>query len=321
LHLISQNISKINTIIILRAIAALGVCFVHIQMFTGLKVNKILNLILVNGQQGVAVFFVISGFILPYSLYNKNYRIQDFFSFLLKRSVRVDPPYWTCILLLFILVPLPFSSSDFTLIILHILYLVPFVKSAHWYSDIFWTLSIEFQFYIILGLCYPVLMRLSHFLSILILISLSLLWIKHTERGIIISNFYLFTFGYIGFIAYTQLLNIRKISIILFLFTCLICFSKSIISGIVPAAVVAFVLFYRRPGKISVLNFLGEISYSLYLVHIPASFITIRALNHTVTKPELLFVLCLLISILFAYIFNILIEKPSLDLSKRIKFN
>ena len=38
---------------------------------------------------------------------------------------------------------------------------IPFVKKSIWYNDIFWTLGIEFQFYIILGLFFPILERIN----------------------------------------------------------------------------------------------------------------------------------------------------------------
>ncbi|RZK24251.1 MAG: acyltransferase, partial [Flavobacterium sp.] len=228
----------ITSVILLRAIAALGVCFVHLKMLTDFKTSAFLNYIFVNGQQGVTIFFVISGFILPYSLYKKQYQIKDFFNFILKRSVRVDPPYWCCILLLFILTPLPFSDFNFRGILFHITYLVPFIKSAHWYSDIFWTLSIEFQFYILLGLLYPVFMKLPYYVSILIIVLVSALCLKFTYRGIIIANLYQFAFGYIAFMAYTNMIDRKKFIIVFVLFTAYIVYAKSIISGIIPGCTV-----------------------------------------------------------------------------------
>ncbi|MDB5091126.1 MAG: hypothetical protein JWR09_5120, partial [Mucilaginibacter sp.] len=78
-----MNNSKIISIVLLRAIAALSVCIVHIQMICDLHVNFLIDYLTNLGQQGVVIFFVISGFILPYSLYQKNYVLKDFFSFLL----------------------------------------------------------------------------------------------------------------------------------------------------------------------------------------------------------------------------------------------
>lgn len=310
--------TKINSVVLLRAIAALGVCFIHIQMATGFQINPFFDYLFINGQQGVVIFFVISGFILPYSLFKKQYQIKNFFGFILKRSVRVDPPYWCCIILLFILVPLPLSAINLKSIFLHLTYLVPFIKSVNWYSGIFWTLSIEFQFYIILGLLYPVLMRVQNYISVLIVIFLSVLSIKYNINGIIISNVYQFAFGYIAFMAYVKLIDRKWFWIIFLLFTTYIIFAKSIISGVVPASAVAFLMLYKRNTNVPVLNFLGNISYSLYLMHIPISAIVIRTLSGSLKNAGLLFLVCLILSILIAYIFYLLIERPALNLSKRI---
>jgi len=315
--MLEQN-KKINSIVLLRAIAALAVCFIHIQMATGFQINPFFDYLFINGQQGVVIFFVISGFILPYSLFKKQYQIKNFFGFILKRSVRVDPPYWCCIILLFILVPLPLSALNLKSIFLHLAYLVPFIKSVNWYSGIFWTLSIEFQFYIILGLLYPVLMWLQNYISVLIVIFLSVLSIKYNINGIIISNVYQFAFGYIAFMAYVKLIDRKWFWIIFLLFTTYIIFAKSIISGVVPASAVSFLMLYKRNTNVPVLNFLGNISYSLYLMHIPISAIAIRTLSGSLKNTGLLFLICLILSILIAYIFYLLIERPALNLSKRI---
>jgi peptidoglycan/LPS O-acetylase OafA/YrhL len=317
----SEQRARINSIILLRAIAALAVCFLHIHLMTGFTINPLIDYIVNNGHQGVTVFFVISGFVLPYSLYLKDYKIKDFFNFILKRSIRVDLPYWCCILLLFILIPIPLSKLNFESVFLHLTYLVPFVKSAHWYSDIFWTLSIEFQFYIMLGLLYPILNRLPISLSITIIVLLSVLCIKYTVRGIIIGNVYQFTFGYIAFLAYTNKLNHRWFWIVFLAFTIYIIFVKSIISGMVPALTVSFIILYNNNSKIYLMNFLGNISYSLYLTHIPLSIITIRLLSPLFHNAILIAIVCLCISVLFAYLFYLIIEIPALKLSKSIKLH
>ncbi len=63
------------------------------------------------GYLGVDIFFVISGFVIPWSLYRTRYAIRDYPRFLLKRNVRLYPPYLASIAISilatnFILVPL-----------------------------------------------------------------------------------------------------------------------------------------------------------------------------------------------------------------------
>jgi len=312
--------TAINSIVLLRAIAALGVCFIHIKIITGLTIDKFADFIIDNGQQGVVIFFVISGFILPYSLYKKSYQIKDFFIFFLKRIIRVDPPYWCSIVLFFIFIPLPISLLNINSVFYHLMYIVPFIKNAHWFSDIYWTLSIEFQFYILLGLCYPLLIKLKNYISVCIIISVGVLCLNYSRSGIIIGSLYQFGFGYLAFMAYVKIIEMKRFWVIIILFTTIIIFSRSIISGVVPACAVLFILLYRNNNKVPVLNPIGDISYSLYLVHIPVSVILVKLLAVYVKSPIVLFPISLICSILFAWIFNFFIEKPVLALSKKIVF-
>ena len=52
------------------------------------------------GLYGVSVFFVISGFVIPYSLYRGGYRLPQYGKFVLKRIIRLDPPYLVTIILI-----------------------------------------------------------------------------------------------------------------------------------------------------------------------------------------------------------------------------
>jgi peptidoglycan/LPS O-acetylase OafA/YrhL len=79
-------------------------------------------------------------------------------------------------------------------------------------------------------------------------------------------------------------------------------------------------MIYKSDQKIPVLNFLGGISYSLYLVHIPATALLLRALSGYHISPVILFALCVMNAILLAYILNRLVEIPALRFSKKIRF-
>jgi len=297
-----QEKSTISSIVLLRAIAALAVCLAHIQMVINFKINKLVDYLFNQGNQGVAIFFVISGFILPYSLYKKQYQLKDFFAFLLKRSIRVDPPYWASIVIAFIFTPISLALLNLKSIFLHLTYLVPFTKSADWYNGVYWTLSIEFQFYILLGLGYPLLKKLPNYLSILILIALSVFCLRYTVRGIIIADLFQFVFGYLAFMAYVKMIDMRKFIIIFCLYTIYIVFTKSVISGVLPALTVLFIMLYKSNKNIPVFTFLGNISYSLYLVHTPVIYLILRLLNGYFTSLAIIFssmLICFYISRLY----------------------
>lgn len=140
----------------LRGLAALGVLLCHYTIsMQGLSA-------LAYGQRGVHVFFLLSGFIIVYSLTKVNYKPTQFLQFLVKRSIRIDPAYYATIILTLLLFKIlstlpsfkgsyiPFIPEQF---IAHLLYVVPFTKYP-FYLHLFWTLCIEFQFYVIIGLLY-----------------------------------------------------------------------------------------------------------------------------------------------------------------------
>lgn len=142
----------------LRGLAALGVVFCHYGY--NFKSYPNLSAFFNFGQTGVHLFFLISGFIIVYSLTNSGYKTNRFFTFLLKRSIRIDPPYYVVIALTLLLyyilslvanvAPIPVIAGQ---LVAHIFYLVPFTKYP-FYIHVFWTLSVEFQFYILIGLGY-----------------------------------------------------------------------------------------------------------------------------------------------------------------------
>lgn len=90
---------RIANIELLRGIASIGVCLVHLQMFSGYTQFPVIDKLINGGQLGVYIFFIVSGFVLPYSLYKNNYRLKDFFTFLFKRNLRIDPPYFIVLIL------------------------------------------------------------------------------------------------------------------------------------------------------------------------------------------------------------------------------
>lgn len=311
----------IASVVILRAIAALWVCAIHIGMIANFQGPGISNFIIKEGQNGVAIFFVISGFILPYSLYQNKYQTRSFVSFLIRRSIRIDPPYWASIILIILLTPLALSSLNYKQILLHLAYAIPFVKGADWYSGVYWTLSIEFQFYILLGLFYSFLMRINPKVTCTILLLLTFIFtslLRFNYRGIIFTNIYDFVFGFILFLGYIKKIDRSQLITTLLIFAAYVMVSVSIKTGFTPLATCAVIFFYTNNKKVPVLTWLGSLSYSLYLIHIPVSTFFANKVHGFITNPGMLFLSCLAASILSSYVYYKIIEKPCIKLSKRI---
>lgn len=312
--------NQIESIVLLRGIAALGVCFVHFYLTNQVQYSQFMTQLFFSGQLGVAMFFVISGFVLPYSLSQKNYTIKAFPNFLLKRSVRIDPPYWATIALLFLLGRVYSQHFDLSRLVLHIFYLIPLFKGYDWYTGIFWTLCIEFQYYILLGLFLPLLMRLKPIVSIMIflLISLVCMLLKVNIRELIFTYLYDFAVGYIVFQYFIKKISLKTAVICLVAFCIIIAFRVSILTGFVPAVTGLTILLLNKKVP-SLFLFLGNISYSLYLTHTLVMPIYLRFIKNYVSNQAFLCVTAILISIIFAYIFYIVIEKPALKFSKKVK--
>jgi peptidoglycan/LPS O-acetylase OafA/YrhL len=314
--------NHLNSIVYLRAIAALLVCLIHLNLITGFHATGGLQSIIDEGQLGVAIFFVISGFVLPYSLYKSGYLLAGFGRFLLGRIIRIDPPYWASIIVVFLVSLQPISTINVKSIILHITYLVPFIKGAKWFSDVYWTLSIEFQFYILIGLVYPWLSKLRPVYTLVAVIVPSIICIilKANFRGVLITNLYDFTIGYIAFLGFIKKINIKQTLAVLLLFSAYVMYFVSIKSGSIALITALAIIFYKREVTINPIIYLGDISYSLYLIHMPISVLTINLFEGLITDRGWLFIMSLISSLLFASIFNLLIEKPSIKLSHLYKY-
>jgi peptidoglycan/LPS O-acetylase OafA/YrhL len=84
----------------------------------------------------------------------------------------------------------------------------------------------------------------------------------------------------------------------------------------------AILLLYFKLS-IKLLSFLGDISYSLYLIHGIVLIVLLgvfKKLNiNTAGVPIAILIFQVATSILVAYIFYILVERPATNLSKRVK--
>src|SRR5882762_3693640 len=148
----NNNIQILNS---LRAFAALSVCLYHfICTTTGFISNEIILNFFSNGKYGVQMFFVISGFVIPWAMYNAKYYLKNIFQFIIKRLSRLEPPYIISIILaiLFIIARQNILHNNdvdfsFTQLALHFGYLIPFFKHYNWLNQVYWTLAIEFQYY------------------------------------------------------------------------------------------------------------------------------------------------------------------------------
>lgn len=149
----------------LRGFSVMGICLYHYVCCTtgyvgpGIVFDTFALLAL-----NVQIFFVISAMVIPISMINAQYRIQDFFTFVYKRALRIEPPYLISLLIAAAYLNLrnyiPGSASvdlapGWDELLMHIGYLVPFFEDARWINPVYWSSFVEFQYYILLGLLFP----------------------------------------------------------------------------------------------------------------------------------------------------------------------
>lgn len=298
--------------------------------FAGTVDSASLNKVTFYGSYGVPIFFVISGYILPYSLEKSGYKISLFFKFLLKRIIRLEPAYLFSILGIFILSFLaqlsPFSDStqiEFftTNTCLHLFYLVDFFNEK-WLNPVYWTLAIEFQFYLVIGLIFPIL-NSSKICVLIASFALIILTSTIVNNDSYLPYYFLMFLPGMLLFWYTSKKISLKIFIILFFILGFFSFEKHGISGPICSLIsISFILFVTKPIK--PLLFLGTISYSLYLTHtIVGTDGIINFMQNFIPDQEgriWLMIIALPITIAFAWVFYLIIEKPSKKLSKKIGF-
>jgi exopolysaccharide production protein ExoZ len=310
----------------LRGLAALAVVLCHYG--SDLKNYPLFSKIFNKGQVGVHIFFLISGYIILHALLKNNYHPRNFFAFLFKRMIRIDPPY-ICVIILTLLtfwlltfIPsykgkeIPFIPGQF---LSHLLYIIPFTK-WEFYNHIFWTLCVEFQFYILVGTLYFVNDSKFYRALFLLLFSLSC-FLNFQNSYYLITNYApIFAMG-MAQLHYTK--TKENLYLVIILISVLIIYWK--FDALITSMLVISALTINYCNQsLKALSFLGKISYSLYLIH-PLILICILGIGKKffgTSQNELLYLLIkLVILIPSTYIFYILIEKKSIELAKRFKYN
>jgi peptidoglycan/LPS O-acetylase OafA/YrhL len=143
----------------LRALAAIGVFCVHLNQILDVDVYWgvfDLGLLMGNGEVGVALFFVLSGFLLsrPFIVHLRDGGPRPSLRrYWLHRIVRILPAYYLCLLLLVWLGGTWQAPEGRLDLLLHLLFVFNLAEfSILSIKPVFWTLAVEMQFYLLLPL-------------------------------------------------------------------------------------------------------------------------------------------------------------------------
>ncbi len=317
---------------VLRAIAAVSVMWFHLVNLNPsfLPGDSLLKASGAYGYLGVQMFFVISGFVIPYSLSLRSYRITvDGLGFLGRRIARIEPAYLVSVVLMVVLqVASALTPGDgaampgpgiATSMALHFAYLAPWFQ-VPWLSPVYWSLAIELQYYVLMLFFAPLLLSSRRAYVSLFLAATAILPLLVYDERMLFRFLPLFGLGFVRFLAFRRSLTSAELSLWAIVFFGLYWFFFSSIQAVAAAFAFGF-LFLPLKRPLPILSFLGSISYSLYLVHVP---IGGRIINLATRLPPTTIVrlaavlLAVVVSIVAAYCYWRLIEKPSAIFSKSI---
>lgn len=319
----------------LRGFAALLVVMTHItnkEVQNGLSTRYWFNM----GGAGIDLFFIISGFIMCYTTYNKQ---VSFARFMKLRIERIIPLYWlfTTFALILYLMPFKiFSAREDSISVLDSYFLLPLGKN--YLVGTGWTLSYEFYFYLIfaLFLLAPIQSYLRYFGITLTIIFLTCFgWTIGRQIPIIdfIFSHWLieFVFGIAAFVIYKQIKIPYIYCIIMVIGGLPILLYQNFDDALLRtqyrvfyAGIPMFLIFngclhlekYLKHPKnyfFLFLEYLGNSSYSLYLTHPFMLALTSRiCMKLHITSP-IVFIFCMLLTaILFGFFVYRFIEQPML---------
>ena len=279
---------------------------------------------------GVEVFFVISGFVIPYALLGMPFKGKHYGGYIIKRLVRIEPAYLASIVLILVLNYIStlfsiYAGPPFTIsiqnIIFHLGYLVEFFDVV-WLNPVYWTLAVEFHYYLVVGFLLILWNKNNKYLtiiSLLLFFALSFIpqdtfrFLKYTD---------IFTIGMLGAFYKRDYFNIKYYLLFVAIVTAVIySHHNAVITFLCVFAILGMTLL-DNVLEYKWLLFIGNISYSLYLLHVPIGGRVVniaRRFDLGIPTKVLVVFLALGISILAAYIFYVFIEKPSHRRSRKLK--
>lgn len=335
----------------MRGIAAMWVVVFH--MLAGHQIDSLAAVLpaavvafMSLGYLGVPIFFVISGFVIAHSVGTSRVTAGFVGRFIARRSLRLDPPYWASLALVIAtqVLALHFVAGKQTAlpgpgtVVAHLFYLQGILGLPE-INTVYWTLCLEVQFYLSYVLLLGLAQRAAGDNLQRVVLALTLAtaaaslpgvfgWLPETAKEVWFPVLWHgFLLGAFTYWSWRGLLDLRLwggyVATVL---------AAGLLRGddfaiATAVAALAFQALARRadwavPLEAPWLQFLGRISYSLYLVHNPVSGaffnVAYRITGRNVGTEAAWYLPALLVNVLAATAFWYLIERPSARLSTRL---
>jgi len=349
------NLESFSNITLLRAVASLMVVYDHLFSLepsrhfgaAAFPVSRVqaaidgpLGIIQDFGWIGVAIFFIVSGFIITHVSMRESQT-----EFLVKRIFRIYPPLILAILIAcaatFITTGQTFSPWEIV---------SAFSLANYWMSPqiiilgVAWTLAIEVIFYAFTFALLPILKRSP---CAAIVIQVLVIFCVYAVRGKFGDGFFLFSacvaylpyliVGQVTYFLYSRAIGVKVFfALLLLVYVATLFGIKLIHVAFLPVnnsylinfvyAYFIFVLLLIYKDKLRVPVFvqrLADSSYSIYLLHgaIGGTVIVLMARhtsNHSIAIVTLTSILAAVLSILGAWVFFLLVEKPSIKVARNL---
>lgn len=313
----------------LRGFTAIFVCMYHFinysdangTLFTSNNLVKQISSFFPNI---VVLFFFLSGFVIVMSMEKQGFQFRKIGNFLLRRFIRIEIPYLASIAV-YILFALLWAIHeqhvfhiDWSRLFYHLTYSIAF-SEHHWYNDIYWTLAIEFQFYILIALLFP-------------LFQSKLIWLKFGSLALFGASFFILkenalVFAYSPYfvlgIATYYFMKKDNMQIVpgLFMLASLMVIFIYFDWQITLFLCVGLGILYLPVKYSNKLVHFGKTGYSFYLMHgaFGGTFLYfVMPMVTGVFSRCLIMLAAIIIAIFCSYLFYLLIELPSLKWAKRI---
>ena len=321
--------ARLNSLDALRGLAVGMVVCCHLLGMNGHFAPQTRGLTDALASSGITLFFVVSGFVIPYAMHRSGYVLRDYGRFLWKRLLRLHPPYIAAI---GIILGLNYASSlapgfrgqpfqvDFGFLLEHFVFLNAFL-SGTWYCDVFWTLAVEFQWYLFIGLVLPLVAARRAGVRLASLALIACLPFAAYPGLLFFHWLFPFLFGLAAFQFKVNLLSPKEfLAMLLPLAAAGSIANNPFVTAMsaITACAIAFASI-RSVG----LTWLGTISYSLYLLHVPLG---VRVINLSERFPQTLvvktaaFIMGAAASLAGSYLLWKLVERPAQAWSSRVVY-
>lgn len=330
---------KYSLVQALRGLAALWVVLFHAsegKHIDALKSNLpdwVNFIVFDSGDNGVAIFFALSGFVIAHSIRDSQISLSYLGRFAIRRAVRLDPPYWAAIL--FVIGLGLFSSvakdEDFSFpslaqITAHAFYLQT-ILGYNQINSVFWTLTYEVQFYLFLVCLVGLAQKLGYTRVLPFAFLIAVIWgcglLPNPIPGLFVSLWHSF---FVGTLAYWAIVSRKALAAMMLLSFLLIVSTPSAFT-VVSVLTALGLYFCSLTGLLYTglqwrwIQFLGAISYSLYLTHNPITGAAFFVLKGSQISDWVALPIVIGFCIILAWGFWWAFERPSQHFAKQIKLH